>query len=78
MSLSSAAPTPPSVPLDPAGAPHRPQLPGSERTPPARTLVELFDATAREHPDATALDDGVEPLIAQMTDDVDAARKILA
>ena len=78
MSLSSAAPTPPSVPIDPAGAPHRPQLPGSERTPPARTLVELFDATAREHPDATALDDGVEPLTyAELRERVDETARHL-
>lgn len=78
MSLSSAAPTPPSVPLDPAGGPHRPQLPGSERTPPARTLVELFDATAREHPDATALDDGVEPLTyAELRERVDETARHL-
>ncbi|KHL00569.1 amino acid adenylation protein [Sinomonas humi] len=37
---------------------HVPQLPGSERTPPARTLVEILLATAEAFPEAPALDDG--------------------
>ncbi|MGW3946485.1 Pls/PosA family non-ribosomal peptide synthetase [Micrococcus endophyticus] len=65
MSHPSVASVPPPDPVDPAddaAAVHPPQLPGAQCTPPARTLVELFDASAREHPDAPALDDGVEPL----------------
>ena len=50
-----------------------------ERTPPARTLVELFDTTAREHPDATALDDGVEPLTyAELRERVDVPHEKVA
>ncbi|MGN6403353.1 Pls/PosA family non-ribosomal peptide synthetase [Sinomonas sp.] len=38
--------------------PHRPQLPASERTPPARTLLDVLLATAEAFPESPALDDG--------------------
>lgn len=34
------------------------QLPGSERTPEARTLIDILLASAQAHPEAPALDDG--------------------
>lgn len=39
-----------------------PQLPGSQATPPERTLVEVLNRTAAEFPDASALDDGSSSL----------------
>lgn len=47
---------------EPTARVHPPQLPGSDRTPPPRTLLDLFEATVREHPDSPALDDGREQL----------------
>ncbi|MGP0223777.1 Pls/PosA family non-ribosomal peptide synthetase [Paenarthrobacter sp. NCHU4564] len=42
----------------PALATHRPQLPGLAAAPPARTLVDILEATAASFPEASALDDG--------------------
>lgn len=78
MSPSSVMPVPPSDPAEHPDAVHRPQLPGGHRTPPVRTLVELLGATTREHPDAPALDDGVEPLTyAELQERVDETARLL-
>ena len=36
--------------------------PGSDRTPPPRTLIDVLETTVRAHPDAPALDDGAAAL----------------
>lgn len=41
---------------------HLPQLQGASAVPPARTLIEIIDATARTFPEASALDDGHKSL----------------
>jgi non-ribosomal peptide synthetase-like protein len=51
-----------SSPARPPAAAHRPQLSGAAARPPERTLVEVLLATAEEHPDAPALDDGERSL----------------
>ncbi len=51
-----------SVAVGPSGSVHLPQMPGSTRTPPARTLVEILLATADAFPEAPALDDGTRVL----------------
>ncbi|MGC5049473.1 Pls/PosA family non-ribosomal peptide synthetase [Micrococcus porci] len=71
--------TPRSAPHD-AGTPHAPQLPGTDRTPPPRTLIDILEATAREHPEAPALDDGTAQLgYAELLDRViESARSLQA
>ena len=46
----------------PTSTVHPPQLPGSDRTPAPRTLIDVLEATVREHPEAPALDDGTAQL----------------
>ncbi|WP_394942256.1 Pls/PosA family non-ribosomal peptide synthetase [Psychromicrobium sp. YIM B11713] len=41
---------------------HLPQLPGTQNTPPARTLIDILTSTAETYPDASALDDGSRSL----------------
>lgn len=41
---------------------HEPQLPGTGSTPPPRTLIDILTASAEAYPDASALDDGQQPL----------------
>ncbi|RKW70840.1 amino acid adenylation domain-containing protein [Galactobacter caseinivorans] len=48
----------PDVPVSPAPV----QFPGSERATAPRTLVDILEASAAEHPQAPALDDGEVPL----------------
>lgn len=49
--------------IEPEGlAHHQPQLPGSGVSPPARTLVDILQETAKRYPDASALDDGRQSL----------------
>lgn len=49
--------------IEPEGlAHHQPQLPGSGASPPARTLVDILQETAKRYPDASALDDGSQSL----------------
>lgn len=49
--------------IEPEGlAHHQPQLPGSGASPPARTLVDILQETAKRYPDASALDDGRQSL----------------
>ncbi|MDQ4492183.1 AMP-binding protein [Sinomonas sp. ASV486] len=44
------------------GQPYPPQLPGSDRTPDPRTLIDVLTATAEAFPEAPALDDGTRAL----------------
>ncbi|MCA4134681.1 Pls/PosA family non-ribosomal peptide synthetase [Arthrobacter sp. M4] len=46
------------LPASSAATVHAPQLPGAEAAPPARTLIDILDETARLFPEASALDDG--------------------
>ena len=39
-----------------------PQYPGSDLAPPPRTLMDILGASAADHPDAPALDDGERSL----------------
>ncbi|MFE6126938.1 AMP-binding protein, partial [Streptomyces sp. NPDC056437] len=46
---------------------------------PERTLVDILDETARRHPDALAVDDGVAPLTYRaLLDEVETLRRQLA
>ncbi|MDQ4502641.1 Pls/PosA family non-ribosomal peptide synthetase [Sinomonas sp. ASV322] len=66
------------LPADAAARPHRPQLPASERTPPARTLVDILVATAEAFPESPALDDGTRALsYAELLDEVRATGRKL-
>ncbi|ASN51681.1 Pls/PosA family non-ribosomal peptide synthetase [Sinomonas sp. R1AF57] len=61
-----------------APRPHPPQLPGSDRTPPARTLIDILIATAQAFPDAPAIDDGVRALsYAELLEEVRATGRTL-
>ncbi len=68
----------PAVPmLDPAS--RSSVLFSGGQTPPERTLVDILTATARQHPNAPALDDGTAVLTyRQLMTEVDARRDILA
>ncbi|PNL18241.1 Pls/PosA family non-ribosomal peptide synthetase [Micrococcus sp. FDAARGOS_333] len=57
-------------------APHRAQLPGGDRAPAPRTLWDVLTATAAEHPNAPALDDGTQVL--EYTDLVERAEACAA
>jgi non-ribosomal peptide synthetase-like protein len=59
---------------------HAAQLPGSHRTPPARTLIDILTASADAFPDAPALDDGSRALsYSELLEEVRAtARKLHA
>ena len=58
---------------------HPPQLPGSDRTPPPRTLIDVLETTVRAHPDAPALDDGAAALTyADLQERVLASARFLA
>ncbi len=48
--------------LEAASRPFPPQLPGTDRTPPARTLFDILTASAEAFPEAPALDDGTRTL----------------
>jgi non-ribosomal peptide synthetase-like protein len=75
---SVEAPENPSAPtLDPAS---RPSVFFSDgATPPERTLVDILTATARQYPNAAALDDGTAVLTyRQLMFEVEARRDILA
>ncbi|NYE93800.1 non-ribosomal peptide synthetase-like protein [Psychromicrobium silvestre] len=55
-----------------------PQLPGSQATPPARTLIDILNSTAAAFPDASALDDGRRSLsYAELLSEVKAYAKEL-
>ena len=59
-------------------SPHVPQLPAAEKAPPVRTLVQLLEATAQQHPEAPALDDGETVLsYAELLDEVKATGRAL-
>ncbi|MDY6055919.1 Pls/PosA family non-ribosomal peptide synthetase [Micrococcus sp.] len=54
-------------------------MPGSDRTPESRTLMDVLEATARAHPDAPALDDGASCLTyAELQERVLATARFLA
>ena len=58
---------------------HPPQLPGSDRMPPPRTLIDVLETTVRAHPDAPALDDGAAALTyADLQERVLASARFLA
>ncbi|EMY35967.1 non-ribosomal peptide synthetase module [Arthrobacter crystallopoietes BAB-32] len=55
-----------------------PQLPGSSTTPEPRTLIDILVASAEAHPDATALDDGHQPLsYSELLEEVRAKGRLL-
>ncbi|MFC7402059.1 Pls/PosA family non-ribosomal peptide synthetase [Citricoccus sp. GCM10030269] len=57
---------------------HSPQLPAAIKAPPVRTLVELLETTAEQHPEAPALDDGESVLsYAELLDEVKATGRAL-
>ncbi|WP_458117158.1 Pls/PosA family non-ribosomal peptide synthetase [Arthrobacter sp. D2-10] len=49
-------------------------MPGSQSTPPPRTLIDVLAATAEAYPDASALDDGTSRM--SYTELLDAARAV--
>ena len=66
------------APQDPGTGVHAPQLPGGLRAPEPRTLWDVLTATATEHPDAAALDDGVEQLTyAELLERIDEVSEYL-
>lgn len=59
-------------------APHLPQFPASHLAPPARTLIDILTASAEQHPEAPALDDGETVLsYAELLDEVKATARTL-
>lgn len=80
----SAVPDPATVgPLTPAEAPAPSALPAqyvlSDQAPPPRTLIDILYATAEQHPDSPAIDDGdVQLTYSELIADIEASVEWLA